>query len=108
MKHFIRVLDDIEYTVEDFNQCCYQKKPMIRSTIPRYSYSQMSGLTRDRGNHSQHRGKSKGSDNNTTNVIHVKKIITKQGLVALRHSCNVIVANCIPINVVHVKLKYRN
>ena len=66
MKRFMRVLHDIEHIVEDFDQCCYPKKPMFRSNIPRYSYSQMRGSTRDGGNNSQRRGQSQRIENATT------------------------------------------
>lgn len=66
IKRFMRVLHDIEHIVEDFDQCCYPKKTVIRSNIPRYSYGQMRGFTRDSGNHNQRRGQSQRSDNATT------------------------------------------
>lgn len=66
MKRFMRVLHDIEHIVEDFDQCCYPKKTVIRSNIPRYSYGQMRRFTRDGGNCSQRRGQSQRSDNATT------------------------------------------
>ena len=85
MTRFMRVLHDIEHMVEDFDQCCYPKKPMIRSNIPRYSYSQMRGLTQDGGNHSVEDNLSKMTML-LQNVKRVGKIITIQGLVAIRNS----------------------